>query len=493
MENKQILAGYGLILKYIGVFMIIFGIIMLLPLTMLILYPQEYPEAANFVLPGTISIFIGYAITLFFRGREKGKLARHQDAVLVLAIWIVAILIGAIPFLMTGNLTFTQSVFEVTSGVSTTGLSVLDADNTLHIYLFYRSLLLFFGGVGFILIMTTAVNDRYGMRLFNAEGHNDRIMANLIKSARMILLFYTGFIALGTIAYVLCGVAFFDAINHSIAAVSTGGFSTRTSSIGYFNNVGVEIISIILMFLGATNFMVHMIIFRGKIKKAYLHSELKLIGILALIFLPILFFSLMFSGLTPTIGNAIRTTLFQFSSALTTTGFQTVATITELPKVFIASLIILMIIGGGLGSTAGGIKQYRIALALKSMYWNFKEQLYPKNTIDAHFINRYGKKELVTANEIKYNYGFLGAYLTVLVVGTTIFTAFGNSIEASLFEFASALSTVGLSVGIIGYNAHPVILWTATFGMILGRLEFYVVLLAIYRIGADTINKGALV
>jgi len=492
MKTKKILSGYGLIINYIGMFMILIGIWVLLPLLILVFYPSEAHEAVYFILPGTLSVFVGYAITLIFRGREIGKLERHQDAILVTLIWIVAIVIGAVPFMLTGIYNFTQAVFEVTSGVSTTGLTVVDVEATSHLFLFYRALLLFFGGVGFILIMTSAVSDRYGMRLFNAEGHSDRVMPNLIKSARMILAIYSGIILLGVLGYVLCGMSVFDAVTHSIAAVSTGGFGTHAANIGYFNSLGVELITLALMFMGATNFMVHVVILKTGFKKAIFHSEFKLIAVLCLIFIPILAVSLWTSGYASGLGSAFRIALFQFGSSLTTTGFQTVATFQNWPHLALFILIIAMIIGGGIGSTAGGMKQYRVALALKSMYWNFRDQIFPKRMVKANFINRYGKKELVSTDDIKYNYGFLFTYMGVLLAGTLIYTAFGYSFEASLFEFSSALSTVGLSIGITGYAAHPVILWTATFGMLLGRLEFYVVFLALVRLGTDITKKGVL-
>ncbi len=492
MKTKKILSGYGLIINYIGMFMILIGVWVLLPLIILAFYPSEAHEAVYFILPGTISIFVGYAITLIFRGREIGKLERHQDAILVTLIWIVAILIGAVPFMLTGTYNFTQAVFEVTSGVSTTGLTVVDVETTSHLFLFYRSLLLFFGGVGFILIMTSAVSDRYGMRLYNAEGHSDRLMPNLLKSARMILAIYSGIILLGSLGYVLCGMSVFDAITQSIAAVSTGGFGTHAANIGYFNSLGVELITLVLMFLGATNFMVHMVILRGGFKKAIFHSEFKLIGLATVILLPIIILSLLGSGYASSFGSAFRIALFQFGSSLTTTGFQTVATFQNWPHVALIALIIAMIIGGGIGSTAGGMKQYRVALAIKSMYWNLREQIFPKRTVQAKFINRYGKKEIVSPDDIKYNYSFLFTYLAILLVGTMIFASFGYSFEESLFEFASSLSTVGLSIGITGYNAHPVILWTSAVGMLLGRLEFYVVFLAIVRLTTDITKKGVL-
>ena len=187
---------------------------------------------------------------------------------------------------------------------------------------------------------------------------------------------------------------------------------------------------------------------------------------------------------------ALRVSSFQFVSAVTGTGYQTVPTFLTLPSLFMLGVIIPMVLGAGMGSTAGGMKQYRVALAFKSMYWNVKDQLAHKKTIRTHFINKLGSKTIVDKDDIIQNHSFLMIYLVVLILGTLVFSSFGFSVRDSLFEFSSALGTVGLSVGITGYTAHPVILWTSTLGMFLGRLEFYVVFVAIAKISLDLSKKN---
>ena len=114
--------------------------------------------------------------------------------------------------------------------------------------------MLFFGGVGLVLVMISVLSDRHGMRLYCAEGHTDRLVPNLVKSARMIIVIYTGYIISGTLLYIYFGMNWFDALNHSIAALSTGGFSTKAESIGYYGSFGIEAVTIVLMLLGSTNF-----------------------------------------------------------------------------------------------------------------------------------------------------------------------------------------------------------------------------------------------
>ncbi len=485
---SQEVKGYRLIVNYLGLFTLLIGLIVLIPLSVLIFYPNERNQASNFIIPGVLSILIGYMLIWFSRGKIVSKLDKHQDTLLILSIWIVAILISSIPFLLTGNYNFTQSIFESTSGYSTTGLTVVDVSQTPHIFLFYRSLLQFVGGVGLVLVLTSAISDRHGMRLYHAEGHSDTLVPNLIKSARLILSIYFVYILLGTMFYVLFGMSPFDGLNHAIASVSTGGFSTKVDSIGHYQSFPIEVVTIVLMLLGSTNLVIHIMIFKRKFRKSTQHNELWMFLILMLIFLPLLTLDYMHQTQSAFIPS-LRIGLFQWMTALTTTGFQTIPSFSSLSPFFNLSVIILMIIGGGLGSTAGGIKQYRIALSLKQILWNVRDRLSHKKTLHVNYSHKFGKEIVVAPIELSQNNSYIMLYLITLLIGTLIFTWFGYTFEASLFEFASALGTVGLSIGVISYHAHPVVLWTASIGMLLGRLEFYVIILGISKLYLDLTHK----
>ncbi len=480
MSKNEIAFGPKLIIGYLGAAMLMVGIICLLPLLLLFFYPEELENAKYFAIPGVLAIFLGYLLYLPIQGKEKRRLEKHQDSLLVVLIWVITIFICSIPFLLTGKYNFTQSMFEATSGFSTTGLSVVNVEEAPRIFLLFRSLTLFFGGVGLVLVMTSVLSDRYGMRIYNAEGHTDKLLPNLVKSARIILLIYSGYIVLGVILYVIFGMPLFDAINHSISALSTGGFSTRALNIGYFDNLGIEMVSIFLMLLGSTNFFIHLLLLKRQFKKVFQHCETQLLLALLVILVPLLALILA-NASNMSFWEALRVSTFQFATAITTTGFQTVKDFRDLPFIFNGILIILMLIGGGIGSTAGGIKQYRVSILLKDVFWNFKKRLSSKNVVRTNFLNKAGESVIVTEEDLQENYSFIALYLFIFLIGSFIFAAFGNSMENSMFEFASALGTVGISVGITGYYAHPVILWTGIMGMFLGRLEIYIVMLTILR------------
>ena len=487
-EKDEKVEGFPLIMGYIGMITIFIGIICLIPLLTLLFYPEEMSQAKYFILPGVTSILIGYFLYFFVRGKKRGRLKKNQDAIIILFTWAIAIFVCAVPFVLTGNYNFHQAIFETTSGFSTTGLSVVDVTKCSHIFFIHRSTMLFVGGVGLVLIMTSAMSDSHGMRLYNAEGHSDKLVPNLMTSARFIVLIYSGYILAGILLYVWFGMPLFDAINHSIASVSTGGFSTKAESIGYYNSLPIEIITIVLMILGTTNFFVHLLLLRGNFKKYLLHCETKFL-IFILSFVTPLLGSLFFIKFNLPWGESMRKSLFQIVSALSTTGFQTVDNFNNFSSSMLFIMIVLMLIGGGAGSTAGGIKQYRVCLVFKSVIWAIKDQIFNNNFVRANSINKYGINEKIQKSSENYVIIFTITYLCIFVTGTFIFTLFGYSVEQAMFEFSSALGTVGLSVGITAYDAHPIVHWIGTIGMFLGRLEIYVVLLGIWKIYNDSKTK----
>ena len=483
-DDRRTLKGGRLIAGYMGIVMILAGIITMLPLFTLFFYPEEIGQAQYFVAPGVSAILAGYLMSLVLRGRKAGRLEKNQEMIVVLGTWIIVIFVTAMPFVLTGNYTVTQAVFETTSRLSTTGLTVVNTGTAPRIFLIHRTVLLFFGGIGLVLVMTSVLSDVYGMRLYHAEGHSDRLLPNLIESARLVIGIYSGYILAGTLLYVLFGMSLFDAINHAVAALSTGGFSTRPESIGYYHSPAIEMVTIVLMLLGGTNFFVHLLLLRGKWRAFFSHCETRLMLFLLALFVPLLTV-LLTNSVYGNVPESIRAALFQAVSALTTTGFQTVDSFASWTPAMMFLMILLMLIGGGAGSTAGGLKIYRVYVMLKEIWWKLVRDTYPDRVVFTEQINRGGRKDAVTDRERKQINAFVFFYLLLFGAGTFIFCCYGYPLQDSMFEFASSLGTVGLSVGITAYGASPVIHWTAITGMFMGRLEIYVVLIAVVRMASD--------
>ena len=481
---------HRLIAYYLSIFIIMVGIIQLIPLLILPFYPDEISYAGCFLIPGVAAIAVcmlsGH---LLKKDTEIVKLEKNYDAVLIVLIWLSAILISTVPWMLKGDYNFTQAAFEMTSGFSTTGLSVVDVEATPHVFLMFRSITLFVGGVGLVLIITSAFSDKYGLNLYNAEGHTDRLMPNLAKSARLILSIYSAYIIAGAVLYILFGMPVFDAFNTAIAAVSTGGFSVLNDSIYGYHSLPIEMVTIVLMMLGQTSFLLHLAMIKKKFGKIINHCETKFFIFLAVVFITLMAVNMTQSGYSKDLGTTLRLSIFQFVTCITTTGFVSVPTLVGLPSGFATIMILLMLIGGNLESTGGGIKQYRVIVVLKGILQEIKNTVRTYKTVTTDYITRAGKRSELTSSEVSSMTSYVMFYLILFFTGSMIFTLYGNNLQDSMFEFASAISTVGLSVGITNYNAPAMILWTANVGMFLGRLELMVVFQAILRLTKDVIKK----
>ena len=159
---------YRLVMYYMGIFIMMIGLIQLFPMVIIPFYPEEINYAYCFLIPGIASMVAGYLLRHFFKNTKILKLEKNYDAFLIVSIWLSAIVISTVPWMLKGDYNFSQACFEMTSGYSTTGLSVVDVDHTPHIFLLFRSITLFIGGVGFVLIITSAFSDKYGLNLYNA-------------------------------------------------------------------------------------------------------------------------------------------------------------------------------------------------------------------------------------------------------------------------------------------------------------------------------------
>lgn len=510
--------AYKLIFGYLGIFLVFVGAMCLLPLFVLIKYhnPYEVSQWTNFFIPGVASIIVGVALMFLLKGTKKVKLGKHQDSVLLVLIWICAIIICAIPFLLKkDNMNFTESVFETTSGFSTIGLTVfsnfIGTDNPSRIYIFWRSLLTLIGGVGLVLVITTAISDKFNLNLYSAEGHNDKLLPSLKRSALAIFGIYLGLILLGTILYSIVffispadtGDEIFEALIHSISAVATGGFSSRATGLAGIISVygsqyqtAIDLISIFLMLAGSINFLTHMFLITGQFKKAWRDCEIRFLVSFILICVPVFFIITLLNNVGGfTALESLRHGAFTFFSAITTTGFSTVADITKLGQGIMFLVVCINIIGGGAGSTAGGVKQYRIVVAVKSFYWGTKSRLGSSRMIYPHYVQRCGEDREISPKESIEAFGYIGLYIALMFIGGLLVTLFAkSSFGDGLFEFSNAISSTGLSNGITAASGglNPTnfgVLWTLIIGMFAGRLEIVPIYFGIYRIVRDILGK----
>lgn len=277
----------------------------------------------------------------------------------------------------------------------------------------------------------------------------------------------------------------FDAINHSISAVATGGFSTKNDSIGYWHSVPIDITTIILMLLGSTNFMASLLLLRGKFRDFLSNCETKVTAFLIAVVTPITVVMMLTEGICPNTLSAIDNALFQVVSIISTTGLSTINDFLPRASYALVPLIILMFVGGHSGSTAGGIKANRVALAARSLFYDARDQISRKRVIFPRKINRFGKEETITDSEQSQNYTYVLIYMLIGFAGTFGLMLCGNNFTDSFVEFFSALGTVGLSIGIANPEMSNPEMWIIIIGMLIARLEVYIIIFAVARIIAD--------
>ncbi len=475
-ERYRTLCGYA------GVLFILIGLIILAPAGLVLFFPAEKYMAVGFLLPGSGLTLFGFAVRLFLGPKQNEILSLTEGAALVVIAWGAAIFMGALPFLWAG-LDLTRAVFEATSGWTTTGLSVVDVEVVSPLLLFFRSLMQLAGGAGLAILMISAMTGPAGVGLATAEGRSEQLVPHVRQSARLVVILYCGYIFLGVGALKFAGMDWFDAVNHAFCAVSTGGFSTRTESIAFWNSPIIEAVLIVLMLLGSVNFLTAYTLLQGRWRSALRNGELRVMTLLLTGTALLLFLGVTFIDSKET-ADQIREAIFQAVAALSTTGFATVS-FSEWNSLGWMIIIMSMLIGGGAGSTAGGIKQQRIYLLLKGLKREASEVFLPAKAVceDVFWVGNH--QRLLAESDLRKACSYIALYLFTWLIGGCAISAFGHPLADSLFEFASCLGTVGLSVGVTASSAADGQLWVQSIGMLLGRLEFFVIFWGIIKIGSD--------
>lgn len=515
--SQKEIKGILLLLGYFGIFLIFIGIVVLLPLIMLIFYHDEANMFYAFLIPGLIALVIGISLYAIIFKKPKGKLTSLEDLLLVIGVWIFILLFSAFPLMFYGY-SFTQALFESTSGYTTAGISIMNwakeievledgtTDVVSHMLFFHRALMEVVGGTGLVLIVSSAISERSNLNLYLLEGHSDKLLPNLAKSARLIFSIYLAFIVIGTILYLIAGVKPFDAICHAMTAVATGGFSTKANNIntlvfevslnGAWRGVLVEIITEILMVLGGVNFVIHYSLIRGKF------NVLKHFEFIVFIFMVIIMYPITVIGMSQYYGNVLsgfRYGTFDFISAMSTAGFQSIDsyqshyvnnTMIVYPSYLMLSTVLIMCVGMQSGSTCGGIKQSRIGMIFLNLKWRIESSFGKADHYRVKTTYKFGNKVKIEKSEVTEAETYVILYVTILLIGSIILSmicSFNNITKTLVdgskesytlldcfFEFASCIGNNGLSSGLSNYSTMPAILWIELIGMFLGRLELFV-------------------
>lgn len=482
-QRQHLRRRYRVIAAYGGLIFFLLGLLIIAPLSALLAWPGEAGRVWWFLLPGGGLAALGAGLWLSLRPEEPAPLTTSEGAVIVVLAWAAAMLVGAVPLMGCAGLDFTRAVFEATSGWTTTGLSVVDVAKAGHLVLLYRSIMQLSGGAGLAILMLAAFGGPLGVGLSAAEGRERQLVPQVRQSTRLVVSIYAGYSLVGLVALRLAGMDWFDAVNHSFCAVSTGGFSTRPESIGYWDSPLVEAVTIPLMILGNLNFLTSYALLKGRWRAVVKNGEVRLMAFLFPVGLAVIFISAT-ASMFPGLAKSLRVAVFETVTSLTTTGYSTVDYRGFNPTAMLV-FIPFMLIGGGVCSTAGGIKQFRIYALWRTLLWEFRRHLLPRSAVSQAQVWEGDNREPLADASLRQIAVFAFLYLVLFFLGSAWLSAHGFSLSDSLFEFASALGTVGLSVGVTSSAAPAAVLWAETLAMLLGRLEFFVVGIGVVKIMRD--------
>ena len=471
------------ILSSVGMIQLLASVVMLTPLAALFAFPEQRRDAMAFLAPAAILAILGLALRRLRSRDATASLSTEEGGIIVVLSWLVVILFSTWPFIALAHLPFHHALFEAVSGWTTTGLSVIDPGTAGPLVLLWRSVIQLVGGAGLAIIMMSAIIGPTGTGIVSAEGRSDQLLPQIRQSARLVLVIYSAYAFAGTVAYRGAGMEWFEAVNHAFAAVSTGGFSTRADSIGAFHSPAIEAVTMVLMLLGNFSFVTAWLLWRGRLAAVAGNGEVRL----QLLLIPLAtagIFLFTCQALYPGLAPALRAALFQTVSALSTTGFASVDC-RQWNGFGILVLVVLMLIGGGACSTAGGIKQLRIYLLAKAIIWEIKRTLLPRNAILERPLMEGDRKVFVDDARLRQVAVFVFLYLLTYLCGVLLLLASGYPLGDALFEFASALGTVGLTTGITSPHMGAAPLWGEILAMFLGRLELLVVIVSLLRLASD--------
>ncbi len=419
--------------------------------------------------------------------RGPVELTRRDGFAIVTFGWIAASIAGALPFLLAGTIQSpAAAVFESMSGFTTTGASVL---SNLELIpkgiMFWRALTHFFGGMG-VLVLCVAIIPFLGtggMQIFRAEvpgPSKDRLTPRIASTAKLLWGIYVGLCLAQAVLLKLGGMSWFDAFCHSFATMATGGFSTRSASVGAFDNAYIETVIIVFMFLAGTNFALHLRALRGDIKGVLSDPELRFyfaiwLGACVLVSLDI------WGDTYTSLGHSIRAGFFQVTSIMTTTGFVT-EDFDLWPGASQVLLVLLMFIGGCAGSTGGGIKNIRILVVLKKMVREIRLFMQPQAVLKI----KVGRQAL-SERDVSHITAFFMLFVVVFALASWIMTFFTPDLATAVTSAIATLGNIGPGLAGVGatqtYAAIPapghIVL---TICMLLGRLELYTVLIVLQAV-----------
>jgi len=466
----------------IGILLIVLGASMLAPYSIQVLYKEN---SHSFISSSFVTIFIGILFVLANLEKEF-KLNLRQTFLFSTLAWVMVAIFGSLPFLLSANeFTISEAFFESMSGITTTGATIIsDLDNSPKSILLWRAIMQWLGGIGIVVMAITILPllKVGGMQLFKMEGPDttEKILPRTIEVAAIIISTYVVLTFFCGLFYWLFGMTIFDSICHAMTTIATGGFSTHNDSIGFFKNSNIEIIASIFIILGSIPFISYLKFSQGNRKIFFNDVQIKGLIYLLAVSIVIMFLYLLFINFESSLIDKIRISSFNVISILSGTGYVT-DDFGLWGKFSLVFFLFLMFIGGCAGSTACGIKIFRLQMLLIFLKDQIKKLIYPNSVI----ITKYNNQK-ISDDFIKSVIIFIFTFLFIFLIIAMLLSVSGLDFITSISGAASSISNVGPGLGdLIGPNGNYKMLpdlskWILAAGMLLGRLELFAVLVLFF-------------
>ena len=469
------MSNYKTVFFTLGILQIILGIFMFIPIIFQFIYSEI--DSSFF---GASIVTIIFGILFFLSNLDHDKKLTLQQAFLLTALsWLSIAIFGSLPFIFSDlNFSFINAFFESMSGITTTGSTIIsNLDEMPKSILLWRAILQWLGGIGIIIMAITLmpIMNVGGMQLFKISNNDssEKILPKSKEIALRLIYIYTSLTLLCSLTYKFFGMSFFDSLTHSMTTIATGGFSNYNESIGFFDSVSIEISAMIFIILGSLPFIAYIKFISGDKKIIFNDVQIRTFFKIILSSIIILSLYLLISG-SPELN--FRSILFNIISILTGTGYVN-AEFDTWGSFTLILFLGLMFIGGCAGSTTCGVKIFRIQILYLFVVNQLKKIIYPNGI----FVLKYDQNP-IDNKFISSIISFIYMYLVVFFILTALLSLTGLDFITSISGAATSISNVGPGLGsIIGPNGDFSTLpdsskWILTFGMILGRLELFAIL-----------------
>lgn len=468
---------YQIISFTIGFLLVIMGTAQLVP--GMLDWVRGHPNANAFFVSGILLFFLGGALALSSKSFAV-KLTIRQTFLLTTISWLALSFAAALPLYFSDlDISYTDATFEAVSGITTTGSTVLSGlDDISHGVLLWRSIIQWIGGIGivaFAIIILPFLNVG-GMQLFQAESsdRSDKIMPRLHEVVGSLIIVYVGLTGLCAVIYFILGMSWFDAINHAMTTLCTGGYSTHDASFGHFNSYALDMAATVFMLAGGIPFVLYIrALAKGKFQfmaDDQFNGLIKMLAVFILIMTVWLWANQIYD-----LPNAFRYAAFNIVSIITTTGYAT-ADYTLWGPFAVMFFFLLTYLGASAGSTAGGMKTMRLVITGRALARHIKSLIYPHGVFTLQYQGKPVDREVLHTV-----LGFLCLYVAANVFLTLLLTWLGLDFKTAISAAATAIANVGPGAGpVIGPAGNFAALpdmskWLLCFGMILGRLEILTV------------------